>query len=266
MTGAEEVGARFVAALARAAGSGSPRGAGLLSVACVQVLPVTRAAIMIWTGPGGWEMLGASDSEAADYAQLEAATGEGPGPQAHRHQAPVLVPDVAAALGAGRWPLLAAAGFAHKDGGVFAFPLQLGAIRVGTLDLYADTMLDKAGFAAAVQVAELITTLLLSATPDPRPELPEQHRADAIDVFTHAINDSYRLGSWWEPAQSTREIHQATGMIAAQLGTDITTAYARLVGFALAASLPIAQVSADVVAHRVLFRPDDGSEPDPGPS
>ncbi|WP_405138651.1 hypothetical protein [Nocardia sp. NBC_01388] len=113
----------------------------------------------------------------------------------------------------------------------------MAAIRAGTLDLYAEApaMLDKAGFAAAVQVAELISTLLHSATTDLRPVSPEQHRADTIDVFTHAINDSYRLGSWWEPAQSTREIHQATGLIAAQLGADITTAYARLVGYALAA-------------------------------
>ncbi|QBS45296.1 ANTAR domain-containing protein [Nocardia sp. CS682] len=255
---------RFMTALHEVeAEPGDRRGAGLLCAACVRLLPVEHAAIMVSTGNPdggeGWEMLGASDPDALGWAQIQAAAGEGPGPAAFELDGPMLVPDLGATLAAGRWPLLAASGQGQRRGGVFAFPLHRGAIRVGTLDLYADapTVLRGTGFAAAVELADLITVVLLAAIRTPHVRL----ETALGGLENNHGNDLNGLGQWWETAVSTREIHQATGIVAIQLGVDIATAYARLIGHALTAGRPIAELATDVVAHRVSFSPDDTVEP-----
>ena len=85
-------------------------------------------------------------------------------------------------------------------GGMYALPLQIGAVKVGALDLHcaAGAPLGAADFADAVVISELVTAVLLNSDPDGR--------------------ISATLGSWWNQPLSTREVHQATGMVMAQLG------------------------------------------------
>jgi len=52
---------------------------------------------------------------------------------------------------------------------------------------------------------------------------------------------------------SHAEIHQATGMVLAQLGIDATDALARLRAHAFAHQQPLLVVAADVVARRLIF-------------
>ncbi|MVU78174.1 ANTAR domain-containing protein [Nocardia sp. ET3-3] len=255
MTEMDPVGVRFMAEVRRAeAEPDGPRGANLLTTICTRLLPVGRAAIMVFTGDRAWEMLGASDPIACDWAQAQVAAGEGPGPQSYRTDAPVLVPDFGAALAGGKWPLLAASGFGARGGGVFVFPLHQGAIRVGTLDLYTDrpALLDRESFAAAVQIADVITVVLLAAVRAAQPVPSGGIRLSG---------NGNGLGPWWEVAASTREIHQATGMVAVQLGVDIATAYARLVAHAMTEGHPIGQLAADIVSRRIRFEPDGTIEP-----
>uniref|UniRef100_UPI0018907D3D hypothetical protein n=1 Tax=Nocardia sp. XZ_19_385 TaxID=2769488 RepID=UPI0018907D3D len=191
MTETTDLGARFMAALHEAeADPGGTRGAELLCAVCARLLPVGHAAIMAHAGAAGWEMLGASDPAALGWAQVQAAAGEGPGPAAYDLDAPVLVPDLGAALAGGRWPLLAASGIGERGGGVFSFPLHRGAIRVGTLDLYTDTptVLDAAGFTAAVQLSDLVTVVLLTAIRIP------QLRAHAFAVVPGSLDNNNHNG------------------------------------------------------------------------
>lgn len=259
MTGDEAIAARFLQEVYEPADRPGPE---RLCRACVRVLPVTRAAIMIWVREQDWELLGASDPVAADDVQRQVAAGEGPGLQAFAGDAPVLVPDYGAALGAGQWPLLAATG-RPAAAAVFAFPLYLGLIRVGTLDLYSQVTqcLDRDGFAAAVQVAELVTVILLSTLNTRSP----QERAESVDIDAALLNGpgDNGLGDWWEPAPSTREIHQATGMVAVQLHTDIATAHARLVAHAVATDRSLARVAGDVLARRLRLQPNRHQPPGP---
>ncbi|PXX71615.1 hypothetical protein DFR70_1011049 [Nocardia tenerifensis] len=247
--------ARFMAAV-RQEVAAVPRGANQVCALCTQLLPVDRAAVMACTGEQVWEMLGASDDIAAGFAQVQVVACEGPGPQAYLTDAPVLVPDLGAALAAGRWPLLAAAGSGERSGAVFSFPLRRGAIRVGTLDFYttAPTALDAHGFAAAVHVADLVTVLLLTSVREDSPE-------SATGVETYESNGR-GLGPWWTVAESTREIHQATGMVAAQLQVDLATAHAQLVARALSAGQPIAKFAADIVTRRIRFAPNESGDRD----
>ncbi|WP_369637155.1 ANTAR domain-containing protein [Nocardia sp. JMUB6875] len=263
MTGSDAVGARFMDALRRSEEDpGQAHDASVLSAVCTRLLPVDRAAIMVRSGEAGWEMLGASDPLAVEWAQVQVAAGEGPGPAAYRADVPVLVPDFGAALAGGRWPLLAAAGQGRRGGAVFAFPLRQGAIRVGTLDLYTDepATLDRAGFAAAVQIAEVLTVVLLAALRAPRPDLLGATGFSPAAALA-AVGNGGGLGPWWESATSTREIHQATGMVAVQLRIEVADAYARLIAHALIGGRPIAQVAADVVARRLRFDPGEDGEP-----
>lgn len=103
---------------------------------------------------------------------------------------------------------------------MYALPLQVGAIKVGVLDLYRDAEepLSSADFSDAVEIAELVTAT---------------------------------LGPWWDQPLSTREVHQATGMIIAQLGVDAGEAYVRLQAYAFAHRHLIREVAYDVVERRL---------------
>lgn len=54
-------------------------------------------------------------------------------------------------------------------------------------------------------------------------------------------------GDLAEPA----EVHQAAGMLTAQLGISITDAIARLRAHAVATHRPLIDISRDVIAHRL---------------
>ena len=117
-------------------------------------------------------------------------------------------------------------------GSMYALPLSIGAIGVGVLDLYCEAgkPLGASQFADAVAIAELITAILLKA--DSGGTLPAS------------------LGPWWNQPPSAREVHQATGMVMAQLGTDARAAYVRLQAFAFAHNRLITDVASDVVHRR----------------
>jgi AmiR/NasT family two-component response regulator len=61
---------------------------------------------------------------------------------------------------------------------------------------------------------------------------------------------------------STREVHQATGMIMAQLGVGAMVAFARLQASAFASGQLLTEVARDVVARLVRFDFDPDIGPD----
>jgi hypothetical protein len=231
--------ARFLAAIAKASAHDQPV---LLCAACVQVLAVARAAITVQVRGPGLEVLCASDSVAERVEWAQITLGEGPGMDAVAAGGPVVASDLAAMDG--RWPMFAPEGITSGVGAMYALPLQVGAIGVGVLDLYRDAPahLDTADFADAVAVADLVTAILLTVG------------------RTGRINGS--LSPWWDQPLSAREVHQATGMIVAQLGVTAREAYVRMQGFAYAHGRLLDDVAHHVVGRRLRFDPD----PDLGPA
>ena len=64
-------------------------------------------------------------------------------------------------------------------------------------------------------------------------------------------------GAWWDGLHSDRaEVHQATGMILAQLGIPAQDAFVRLRAYAFAHRRPLGDVARDVVARRLVFAED----------
>ena len=230
--------ARFLAAVERVPNNAV--GAVRLCAACVIALPVRRAAIAIFVHGVGLELLAASDQIAEQVEWKQVTLGEGPGVDAVVSGGPIAAPNLTQPDG--RWPVFAADVADSGIGAMYALPLQVGAIRVGVLDLYCDTGESLSGpdFADAVAVSELLTSVLLTA--DSSGAIPES------------------LGPWWNQPLGTREVHQATGMMMAQLGIDARSAYARLQAFAFGNSRQLDDVARDVVGRRLRFRPDsDGS-------
>ena len=226
--------ARFLAAVDKAAELGDKP--IRLCEACVMSLPVHRAGISVHVDGVGLEVLCGSDYLAERVEWVQVSLGEGPAWEAVASGGPVIVADFAHVDG--RWPVFSSEASASGVGSMLAVPLQVGAIKVGVLDLYRDDAqpLDAQDFADAMAVASLVTAILLTVG------------------RTGRISEA--LGPWWDQPLSTREVHQATGMIMAQLGVDAKDAYVRLQAFAYADRRLIDDVAHDVVARRLRFDPD----------
>ena len=208
-----------------------------LCMACVEVLPVDRAAITISVAVTEWEALSATDETAARIEAHQSITGEGPAVDAMRRGGPVLVDDLAAQFD--RWPGFGTALGSDARGAMFAFPLQIGAIAVGVLDLYRaePVQLRRDDVTAMLAVADIVTMVLLSRTP------PAELDGAAPDA-------------WWTPSPTSREVHQATGMVVAQLSVPPAVAYLRLRAYAFTNDRRLTDVAREVIERRLRFDPD----------
>lgn len=90
------------------------------------------------TNEGHGGVLAATDGPATEMEDLQYTLGEGPYLDAYREGRPVLQPDLAS-TGMSRWPGYAPAALDAGVAATFAFPVQLGAARLGVLDLYRTT-------------------------------------------------------------------------------------------------------------------------------
>ncbi|MFE3224249.1 GAF and ANTAR domain-containing protein [Nocardia sp. NPDC059228] len=203
-------------------------GGGLSAVctACVRVLPVRRAAIVLEERDAGMQPWCASDAFAERVEGAQATAGEGPAVSAVAEGVPVVITDLSADCE--HWP-----GFAEAlsgepvSGSLFAMPLRLGTIRLGAVDLYRDSV-GRPGprlLSAALHIADLVTASLVLATGD-----------DARQ---------------WAQPLSSRWIHQAAGMTSARLGIEIADAYARLRGYAFTHGLSLVEVARRVVEREI---------------
>ncbi|HYO03816.1 MAG TPA: GAF and ANTAR domain-containing protein [Mycobacterium sp.] len=232
--------ARFLAAVSRL--ESEQDAPAHLCQACVEALPVQRAAVAVHVDGAGLEVLCASDRVAEQVEWAQITLGEGPGVDAVAAGGPMMVADLADP--GGPWPTFAAEAVNCGVAALYALPLQVGAIRVGVLDLYRDTpgTLEAKDFADAMAVADLVTAILLTAG------------------RTGRITES--LGPWWDQPLSTREVHQATGMILAQLGVTAPDAYVRMQAFAYARGRMLSEVAHAVVHRRLRFGPDSDADPE----
>jgi GAF domain-containing protein len=185
-----------------------------------------------------------SNKVSALIEDLQYALGEGPCVDAYQQDQPVLEPNLAYS-GGSRW--LAFAGPVLDAGvrAVFGFPLRVGAVRLGALNLYRDRMgsLDDDQHADALVMADVAAHAILALQADAP---PGQLAAELeIGADFHYV------------------VHQASGMVAAQLDVSVGQALVRLKAYAFGNGRPLAEVAADVVARKLRFdaRSETGSEP-----
>jgi hypothetical protein len=198
-----------------------------LCAACVHVLSGVDAAALTLRGSArAEEMVGASDEWAARLEELQYTLGEGPGVAAFRDATPVLVADLG--VDGVRWPGFDVAAAAVGLGAMFAFPLQVGGIKLGTLDLYRRRPggLTAGALADAATLADLATYALLE----------QNERAD---------DDQLRM------TLSYQDVNMATGMLAAQLRISLEDAFARLRAHAFSSGRSVLEVARDLLERRI---------------
>src|SRR5947209_4044806 len=129
---------------------------------CARTLPVSGVGVALMTDDGPAGTVAASDGGARQLEELQFTLGQGPCVDASRTGRPVLAPDLAT-TSPRIWPRFSAGADAAGLGAVFAFPLQVGGIRLGVLDLYRDTAGELSGeeLAGALSFADAATQLLL---------------------------------------------------------------------------------------------------------
>jgi len=196
-------------------------------------LTVTGASISTLGDFLGTETVAASDDRAARLDELQFDLGQGPCWDALSAAAPVLEPDLLGA-GATRWPALSDALRDPGVAAVFAFPLVLGPLRLGAVDLYSDRAapLGPVGEEQATALAAILSRHLL------RRALRAVGQDEGVDQ-----------GSRF----SRRVIHQATGFVIAQLGIDPDGAHLLIQGQAFAEGRSMRDVADDIVARRLSF-------------
>lgn len=192
------------------------------------------AGISVVTQTGNRGAVCATDEVAAMIEELQFSLGEGPCVDAVNAGRPVLIPDLGEpyAVDVGRWPAFMSAAADAGIRAVFAFPLAVGAIRVGALDLYRTRAgeLSTEQLAGALLAADAAAIALLSLD------------VDASETFN---------GTAAEGADYHLDVHRATGMVQEQLKVSTADALLRLRAKAFADGRPISEVAADVIARRL---------------
>jgi hypothetical protein len=212
-----------------------------LCAACAKALRVTGVGLAFMNDTGPMGMVAATDGAARTMEDLQVVLGEGPCVDASQTRRPVLQPDLGV-TGGSRWPLFGPAVLRTGIAAIFAFPLQVGAIRLGVLDLYRDSpgMLDESELDEALAYADAATELILEL----QGEIPG-------DTLHPALSEGFA----YSPV-----IHQATGMISAQAGIGVGDALLLLRARAYAAERALTDIAKDVVERRLRWDTDGEQE------
>jgi len=227
------------------------RGQGVgVADACAVAVKATRvsgAGLTMMTRGDSSRVVCVTDAVSAKVEELQLTYGEGPCMDAYATRSPVLFPDLGAVEATRRWPAFAPAASRIGAAAVFAFPLQLGTVRLGVMDLYHSEPrhLGSGELRDALLLAETATLLLVGR---------DQAATEDSEAGAHADLLSEREGY-------RAEIDQATGMVSVQLEVSIDDAFARLRAYAYAGDRSLTDVARDVVARRLRFSPDTTAGP-----
>lgn len=203
------------------------------------VLPVTGASVSTLGDFLGTQTVSATDNSAAWLDELQFDLGEGRCWDALRLAKPVHEPHLHGRQGPERWPAFGRAVQEGDVASIFAFPLTVGSLRFGAVDLYSRVPLDldevqtRHASALASVIARRVLRDSLAAS--------EPHADEVLSPF------------------SRRQVHQATGMVLAQLDIDAEDARLLLQSRAFASESTVMSVAEDVLARRVVFTKEHGA-------
>jgi len=207
-----------------------------LCTVCMSVTATSGAGIMLMSGEVPTGSACATGEVSALIDDLQFSLGEGPSVDAYRFDRPVLEPDLAHPA-TSRWPAFTGPAVDAGVRAVFGFPLAVGAARFGALSLYAE----QAGPLTDDQHADALVMAQIAAD-----AVLAMQAGESVGVLAAELE----AGSNFHYI-----VHQAAGMVSAQLDVSVAQALVRLRAYAFANERPVADVAADVAARR--FRFDD---------
>jgi hypothetical protein len=225
---------RLLRILQELAAQPEPRTAVLCALSA-RVIDIDGAGLTLMAGEASGPLC-ASDAVSARVEDLQFTLGEGPCIDSHHRGAPVLEPDLAGA-GVSRWATFAEQALAAGVAAVFAFPLRVGAVRLGAMTLYAGVAgsLGDGRFADALTMADVVTHEILVAQ--------SSAPAGALARDLSGVS-GYRA-----------EVHQASGMVAVQLGVTVPDALVRIRAHAFVSGRPLTEVARDIIGRSLRLDP-----------
>jgi GAF domain-containing protein len=200
---------------------------------CMDVTATSGVGIMLRSDDVTHGSFGMTDAVSSFIEELQFMLGEGPCIDAYNLAIPIAEPDLADPTS--RWLGFSPPVFEAGVRALFAFPLRVGAVRLGSLNLYRDHpgALSDDQHADALIMADVFSEAVLTMQPGAAPD----ELADQLDAVMTPLN----------------VVHQAVGMVSAQLGVSVDTSLIRLKAHAFANDRLLTELSQDVLARRLRF-------------
>jgi transcriptional regulator with GAF, ATPase, and Fis domain len=213
---------------------------GRLCAVCIEVLGVDGAGITLMDGNQVGPLC-VTGRGAAELEEMQFTLGEGPCHDAFRSGQPVLVTrlDHGAPI---RWLPFAELAIRLGIGAVFAYPLEHDDVRLGVLTVYQRTP----GPLSEEQL-EVCTALSIVL-------------AETISSMSHPSPFGESASGIDDAIEYRAEVHQASGVVAAQLHISATLALVRIRAHAFATDTAVKVIADDIIAHRLHLNNDHGGE------
>jgi hypothetical protein len=197
---------------------------------CVAELAVSGARVRVLgvtSVDGGGALVCSSDELGARLDDLAITAGSGPCIDAFELGRPVLVPNLTA--DGSRWPGFTADAVAAGAAAVFSFPLQVGGVQLGVLEMHRRS-------AGSLTPAQLTDAFLLTDA-----------ATDTIFNDVHGVAPLTLSGL----VDIQAEVHQATGMVAVDMRVSLAEALLRIRGHAFAHHMTLVQVAKEIIERRL---------------
>jgi GAF domain-containing protein len=195
---------------------------------------MTGAGIMLMAGDVPRGTVCSSDAVSASIEDFQFTLGEGPCVDAYTQGQPVMEEDLAEPDVA-RWIAFSPRALDVGARAVFGYPLRVGAVCIGAMNLYRDRPgpLDDEQHLDGLVLAGVAARAVLAMQSGAQPGV---------------------LGAGLEVGSDFRlVVHQASGMVAAQLDVGVGEALARLRAYAFAQNRLLTEVAGDVVTRSLRF-------------
>jgi GAF domain-containing protein len=223
-----------VARVTNAIGADREDGQHSLCVASARVTRVSGAGVVLIMHGRALGTVCSSGPVVDTVEEIQYALGEGPCMEAFGTRAPVLVPDLRSA-DVVRWPGYREGALAAGIRAVFGFPIFVGSICIGALDLYQE----RSGPLTDEQLADAVVVA---------------HVAGRTVLEWQSLAREGSLARQLDHLSTSRAVvHQATGMVAVQASVTVDDAAALLRAYAFSTNRPVNDVASDVVHGEIRF-------------
>jgi GAF domain-containing protein len=202
----------------------------MLTERCVELLDVAAAGLLLVDARGTLQLVAASTEQARVAELFQIQNDEGPCLDSYRTGQPVIVPDIAAADAAVRWPRFGAAAREMGFAAVHAIPMRLRDQVIGTLNLFGTVPdgLDPAVARAARALVDIATIGILQ-------ERASREQGIVSGQLQVALN-------------SRVIIEQAKGILAERLQVSPDQAFIMLRAYSRSNNQPLTQLAGDVIS------------------
>jgi GAF domain-containing protein len=197
-----------------------------------RVLAVAGAGVMLMSGDVPRGSLCTTNEVSRVIEDLQYTLGEGPCVDAYHQDRVVLEPDLADPQ-TPRWLAFTPAAVQAGARAVFGFPVRVGGVRLGALNVYQDRPgpLSDDQHADALVMADVVAQWVLEMQAGAAPgTLAQELEAGSEFYFV---------------------VHNAAGVVSVQLGVSVTEALIRMRAYAFTNGRLVRDVAEDVVARRI---------------